>query len=159
MKMDIFNTFKDKKLKCLEVGCYKGYTTDIFSNIFTEVMGLDWNKESLNCAKENNKDNNNVSFTQLDLYNQSEWNAKIEFKYKNKFEVALIDAGHSYENCKSDIVNAINLGCKYIVLDDVGVYDGIKKAVVEIQKEYISQIKSFTYIGIDWKHYKLPILN
>jgi hypothetical protein len=158
MKLDIFNNFKDKNLKCLEIGCYKGYTTNIFSNIFDEVIGLDNNNDSLECAKDNNKNNKNVSFIKLDLYNPQEWK-KIESIYKNQFQVALIDANHSYNSFKTDFTNVINLGCKYIILDDVGVYDSIKKAVEEIKIEYSSQIKSTKTIGIDWKHYKLPLLN
>lgn len=158
MKFDIYNRFINTNLNCVEIGCYKGYTTDVLSNIFKEVLALDNNDECLNYAKNNNSNNVNVSFEKINLYNQPEWD-KIFDTYQNKFEVALVDASHQYKHCKSDIINAIKLGCKYIILDDVGVYDGIKQAVKEISEEYSYQIKNITGIGINWKHYKLPLLN
>jgi hypothetical protein len=158
MKMDIFNEFNGKNLNCIEIGCYKGYTTDMLSSIFTNVLALDNNDECLSYAKKNNANNPNVSFEKVDLYSPHEWD-KIFQNYQDKFEVALVDASHKYEHCKSDIINAIKLGCKYIILDDVGVYDGIKQATSEIATEYSSRIKKIREIGIDWKHYKLPLLN
>ena len=156
--MYIFTEFNKKNLNCIEIGCYKGYTTDILSNIFTNVLALDNNNECLLYARKNNANNPNVSFEKIDLYNPQEWD-NIFQNYQDKFEVALVDASHTYEHCKSDIINAIKLGCKYIVLDDVGVYDGIKQAVLEIVQEYLPRIKNVKGIGIDWKHYKLPMLN
>ena len=51
------------------------------------------------------------------------------------------------------------MGCKHIIVDDVGVYDDIKQALSEIQEEYSDVIDKVYPIGIDWKHYRLPILN
>tara|TARA_Y100000310_G_scaffold134185_1_gene133181 strand:- start:645 stop:1640 length:996 start_codon:yes stop_codon:yes gene_type:complete len=158
MKLDIFAKFINKDLNCVEFGCYKGYTTDLFSTIFKNVLALDKNDECLEYAKNNNRNNKNTSFEKVDLYDDSAVENIVK-KYKNKYEVAFIDAWHSYEACKSDILNAMKMGCKYIVLDDVGVYDGLKQAANEISDEYSSDIKEIYPIGIDWKHYKLPILN
>ena len=158
MKLDIFKNFTGKNYSCVEIGCYKGYTTNMFSNIFKNVLALDNDSESLEYAKNNNRNNNNVLFEKIDLYNQPEWN-NIFDTYQNKYEVALVDANHSYKSCKSDVINAIKLGCKYIILDDVGVYDGIKQVVNEISEEYSTRLKAIHPIGIDWNHYSLPVLN
>ena len=158
MKLDIFDKFINKDLNCVEFGCYKGYTTDLFSTIFKNVLALDKNDECLEYAKNNNRNNKNTSFEKVDLYDDSAVENIVK-KYKNKYEVAFIDAWHSYEACKSDILNAMKMGCKYIVLDDVGVYDGLKQAANEISDEYSSDIKEIHPIGIDWHHYKMPILN
>jgi|19_taG_2_1085344.scaffolds.fasta_scaffold04757_5 hypothetical protein len=158
MKLDIFDNFNGKDYNYVEMGCYKGYTIDILSGIFKNVLGLEHNDECLNYAKNNNINNKNVLFEKIDLYNQPEWD-NIFSKYKDKYEVALIDASHSYKSCKTDIINAIKLGCKHIIVDDVGVYDDIKQALSEIQEEYSDVIDKVYPIGIDWKHYRLPILN
>ncbi len=159
MKNDVFNYFKDENLTCIEIGCYKGYTTNIFSNVFREIIGLDCNQESLASATNNNKKNKNVSFIELNLYDKSQWRERVHEPYKDKIDVSFVDASHSYEACKADIIKSIELGCKYIIVDDLGVYDDIKTVLIEIVEEYKSSLKSIDYIGVDWKHYKLPVLN
>lgn len=159
MKYDIYDFFKEKNLNCLEIGAYKGYTTNLLSKIFKSVTALDNNEKNLNIANEINKNNSNINFVKVNLYDKNEWDEKIHKKYYNKFEVALVDAAHGYNEVKSDIINSINLGCKYLILDDVGVYDNIKKCVSEIKEEYKPKIKFIKEIGIDWFHYKSPILN
>jgi hypothetical protein len=159
MKFDIYKYFHSKNLSCVEIGCYNGYTTNIFSKIFKSVTALDNNEKHLEVARKINEHNENVNFVTVDLYDKNDWDTKVQSVYNGIIDVALVDAAHSYECAKSDVVNAINLGCKYIILDDVGVYDGIKKCVSEIKEEYKSKIKNIIPIGVDWYHYKLPILS
>jgi SAM-dependent methyltransferase len=159
MKRDIHRHFSGKELTCMEVGCYNGYTTNILSKFFKSVTALDNNDVHLDAATKLNSGNANVNFVKVDLYNEDDWQRKVHSVYEDIIDVALVDASHSYEHAKSDIVNAIKLGCKYIILDDVGVYKGIKKCVSEIEAEYASRIQRVIPIGIDWYHYKLPTLN
>lgn len=158
MKLDIYDKFIGKNLNCVEMGCYKGYTTDLLSNIFTNVLGLEYNAECLEYAKNHNKNNKNTKFERVDLYNQSEVDSIVSSN-KDMYQVAFIDAIHNYKSVMSDINNALKMGCKYIILDDVGVYDELKNAVNDLTQEYQDDIVSIQNMGIDWKHYKLPILN
>ena len=70
MKLDIFKNFIKKNYSCIEIGCYRGYTTDMFSDIFKNVLALDNSEESLQYARNINRSNNNVTFEKIDLYNQ-----------------------------------------------------------------------------------------
>lgn len=158
MKLDIYDKFIGKNLNCIEMGCYKGYTTDLLSNVFNNVLGLEYNTECLEYAKNHNKNNKNTKFERVDLYNQSEVD-NIVNNYKDVYQVAFIDALHNYKSVMSDMKNALKMGCKYIILDDVGVYDELKIAVNDFVQEYKDDIVSMKNMGIDWKHYKLPILN
>ena len=49
-------------------------------------------------------------------------------------EVSFIDADHSYDGCKSDIMNSIKRfkNLQYIIFDDYGVWNGVKQIVDEL---------------------------
>ena len=152
-KYDIWKKFGDKNYNCLEMGSYRGYTTRLLSSIFNNVVGLEVSEDILEHCRKNNSDNPNVSFEKVDLYDKADWE-RLEPKLKGKFEVALVDASHSYEHCKDDLIKAIDLGCKHLIVDDVGLYGEVAKALAEIVDEY--DIKDLSGMGIDFHHYKLP---
>ena len=64
----------------------------------------------------------------LDIYKD---NWKI---MPDDIEVCFIDAGHSYECCKSDILNSIKQfkNLQYIIFDDYGIWSGVKKIIDEL---------------------------
>jgi hypothetical protein len=79
----------------------------------------------------------------LDIYKDS-WNI-----LPNDIEVCFIDAGHSYEHCKSDIMNSLKTfkNLKFIIFDDYGVWPGVKKIVNQL---IIKKILKFeTFIGLN----------
>ena len=129
MKMDIVDYFiSKKKYKIAEIGSYKGYTTKILSKIFSKVYAVDNNIERTEINKNFNKDSTNIEYVMLDLYNDN-WNI-----LPDDIEVSFIDAGHSYQQCKSDILNSMKQfkNLQYIIFDDYGVWSGIKKIVDEM---------------------------
>jgi hypothetical protein len=128
MRYDIYDFFKHKSYKIAEIGSHKGYTTSILSNIFTSVYAVDNNVEWTNFNKEYNKDAANIRYVHLDIYKDS-WDI-----LPDDIEVSFIDANHSYEHCKMDIINSIKRfrSLEYIIFDDYGVWDGVRKIVDEL---------------------------
>ena len=79
----------------------------------------------------------------LDIYEDS-WEI-----LPDDIEVSFIDAAHSYECCKSDILNSINQfkNLQYIIFDDYGGWDGVKKIVDELMENKTLLFEKF--IGIN----------
>ena len=124
---DIKYFFKDKShYKIAEIGSHKGYTTGYLSNIFEKVYAVDNSVEWTNFNKNLNKDKNNIEYVHLDIYKDS-WDIIPDV------DVVFIDAGHSYQQCKSDMYNSIRnfKNLKYIIFDDYGVWEGVQQIVNE----------------------------
>jgi O-methyltransferase len=143
MRYDIFNFFiNNSHFKIAEIGSHKGYSTKILSQIFSKVYAVDNNIEWTNFNKNYNKDSNNIEYVMLDLYKDN-WDV-----LPDDIEVSFIDAAHSYEGCKSDIINSINRfkNLQYIIFDDYGVWPGVKKIIDELIENKILIFK--TFIGL-----------
>jgi hypothetical protein len=143
MRKDIFNFFISKKhCKIAEIGSYKGYSTSILSKIFSKVYAVDNNIEFTNINKKNNKHATNIEFVMLDIYNDS-WKV-----LPDDIEIVFIDADHSYNGCKNDIINSINRfkQLKYIIFDDYGVWKGVNKIINELIQNKTLKFEKF--IGI-----------
>jgi hypothetical protein len=144
MRYDIDVFFKDKRhFKIAEIGAHKGYTTKLLANIFSTVYAVDNSIEWTAMNKALNKAAGNIEYVMLDIYKDS-WNI-----LPDDIEVSFIDAVHTYEGCKSDIVNSLKQfkNLQYIVFDDYGVWDGVKKIVDELirNKTFIFE----RFIGIN----------
>jgi hypothetical protein len=129
MRYDIYIFFKNNlNFKIAEIGSHKGYSTNILSKIFSKVYAVDNSIEWTNFNKNYNKDATNIEYVMLDIYKDS-WEI-----LPDDIEVSFIDAVHSYNGCKSDIMNSINRfkNLQYIIFDDYGVWDGVKQIVDEL---------------------------
>jgi hypothetical protein len=143
MRYDIYDFFKDKTdFKIAEIGSHKGYSTKVLSKIFSKVYAVDNSIEWTNFSKEFNKDISNIEYVMLNIYTDS-WDI-----LPDDIEVTFIDADHSYHGCKSDIMNSINRlkNLQYIILDDYGVWDGVKQIVDELIENKTFKFERF--IGI-----------
>jgi hypothetical protein len=144
MRYDIYDFFKNKShFRIAELGSHKGYTTRILSNIFSYVYSVDNSATCINFNKNFNKLQRNVEYVNLDIYNNS-WEA-----LPDNIEVTFIDALHTYEACKSDIINSLKrfTNLQYIVFDDYGVWKGVKKAVDEFMNN--GRLVFERFIGIN----------
>ena len=144
MRYDIYDFFKDKThFKIAEIGSHKGYSTKILSKFFSKVYAVDNNIEWTNFNKAFNKNSTNIEYVMLDIYKDS-WNI-----LPDDIEVSFIDAGHSYDACKSDIYNSIKSFKKlqYIIFDDYGVWSGVKQIVDELIND--KTLKFERFIGIN----------
>jgi hypothetical protein len=144
MRYDISIFFKDKSnFKIAEIGSHKGYSTKILSKIFSKVYAVDNSIEWTNFNKNFNKNIYNIEYVMLDIYNDN-WNIIPE-----DIDVSFIDVDHSYNCCKSDIINSIKrfTNLKYIILDDYGVWEGVKKIVYELIENKTLNFE--TFIGIN----------
>ena len=126
--LETFNTsdYKDKII--VEIGASQGISTYFLSYLFKDVYSVEWDDWNLEQAKKRCEGRSNVNFIKFDLYNDS-W----EDKFPKNADVVFIDAGHQYEQVKSDIENCL----KYFdnptfVFDDYGLPPGeVKKAIDE----------------------------
>jgi len=144
MRKDISDFFVAKKhFSIAEIGSHKGYTTKILSQIFSKVYAVDNSVEWTNFNRNFNKEATNVEYVMLDLYRDS-WDVLPE-----NIEVSFIDAVHSYDGCKSDIMNSIKRLKKleYIIFDDYGVWPGVKHIVNELMETKTLLFERF--IGIN----------
>ena len=129
MRYDIYDFFKYKPyLKIAEIGSHKGYSTKILSKIFSKVYAVDNSIEWTEINKNYNKESTNIEYVMLDIYNDN-WEIIPE-----DIEVSFIDADHSYNGCKNDILNSIKQfkNLQYIIFDDYGVWCGVKQIVDEL---------------------------
>ena len=144
MRNDIADFFVAKKnYKIAEIGSHKGYSTKILSKIFSKVYAVDNSIEWTNFNKNFNKDATNIEYVMLDIYNNN-WEI-----LPNDIDVSFIDANHTYNCCKSDIMNSIKQfnKLKYIIFDDYGVWAGVKQIVDELIKNNTLRFERF--IGIN----------
>jgi O-methyltransferase len=143
MRYDIYDFFRDKShFKIAEIGSHKGYSTKILSKIFSKVYAVDNSVEWTNFNKNFNKDAVNIEYVMLDIYKNT-WDI-----LPDDIEVSFIDADHSYNGCKSDIINSLKSfnNLKYIIFDDYGVWSGVKKIIDELINNKILTFEKF--IGI-----------
>lgn len=144
MRNDISDFFsKNSDYIIAEIGSHKGYSTYILSKIFSKVYAIDNSIEWTNFSKEYNKDINNINYIHLDIYNNN-WEIIPE-----NVDVCFIDAMHTYEHCKSDIINSLDRFkyLKYIIFDDYGVWPGVKKIVDEMIMN--NTLKFERFIGLN----------
>lgn len=144
MRYDIYSFFKDKThFKIAEIGSHKGYSSKILSKIFSKVYAVDNSIEWTEFNKNFNKDTTNIEYVILDIYKDS-WEI-----LPNYIEISFIDAIHSYECCKSDILNSIKQfkNLQYIIFDDYGVWSGVKQIIDEMIENKILNFEKF--IGLN----------
>jgi hypothetical protein len=144
MRIDIADFFVSKKnYKIVEIGSHKGYSTKILSKIFSKVYAVDNSVEWTAFNKNFNKDATNIEYVMLNIYKDS-W-----VILPDDIEVSFIDAGHTYEQCKSDIVNCIKQlkNLQYIIFDDYCVWSGVQQIIDEMIEKKILIFEKF--IGLN----------
>jgi lipopolysaccharide biosynthesis glycosyltransferase len=126
MRRDIAEVFTGKNYKIAEIGAHKGYSTGHLADLFSHVYALDYSDLWTDFSRQLNRFKSNITYIKLDLYRDSWANLP-------DCDVVFIDADHSYEHCLSDINNSISQfkSLKYIIFDDYGVFEGVKKAIEE----------------------------
>lgn len=143
-KQDLIEFFRPLNLNnCLEIGTCYGYSTFVLSNIFESVVTIDIAMSNLTRAMDFNKSNTNITYLLGDSTN-SDYDVDI------KFDVAFIDANHSYEYVVQDIKQSIKYGSDnlYIIFDDYGLPETIPAVKVAVD-EYIQNgtLHVVKYIG------------
>lgn len=126
MRKDVADLFTGKGYKITEIGAHKGYSTGHLAGIFSHVYALDNSDVWTDFSRQLNRSKSNITYIKLDLYAESWANLP-------DCDVAFIDAMHTYDLCKMDINNSIAnfKSLKYIIFDDYGVFEGVRRAVDE----------------------------
>jgi hypothetical protein len=144
LKQDIIEYFEPLKLeRCIEIGTSLGYSTYILSHIFNNVDTVDINIDNIRAAMKFNSQRSNIEYLHGDS-TQTEWDDD------NKYDMAFIDADHSYNAVINDINKCIQCGKDnmYIVFDDYGLPETspcVKVAVDEMIAN--GTLKLIKYIG------------
>ena len=117
-KRDVWEFCTDpmfKDMTVVELGTSNGHSTYMLSHIFNKVYTVNNNESAF--AKEFNKEQDNITFCNFDLYNGL-WQI-------DKGDVFFIDADHSYGGVYTDIENSLKcksetLEKKIFIFDDYG---------------------------------------
>lgn len=136
-----------KELDVVELGTSNGYSTLLLSHLFNSVTTIN-NNESLR-AKDFNKDRNNITFYNFDLYN-GKWPI-------THGDVFFIDADHSYSGVRMDVQNSLamqsRLEKKLFIFDDYGVLQyekTVRAAIDEFVEDGVLEIVG--YVGCNPGH-------
>lgn len=130
----------------LEMGASYGHTTQLLSIICRHVVTVDNDKYLIDSI--NGMGYSNVTAVCYDLYDDVPFmNAVSEH---TPFQVALIDAVHTYKHSLSDATKAIALSCDVLVFDDIGLFDGVNNA----HQRIVSEV---THLGIPFTN--IPVGN
>jgi|TARA_A100001515_G_scaffold108345_1_gene89168 SAM-dependent methyltransferase len=137
-KEDLIEFFSDigSERTILELGTNHGHTTRVLSFLFNKVITVDWKEEpNLRMARELNKDRDNITYVEKDLYNGM-WDF-------SNFDVVFFDAVHTHEAVLSDINHAISTGKDnmYFVFDDYG--HPTSTGPHDIVNDFIRNVKGF----------------
>tara|TARA_R110000868_G_scaffold345426_1_gene606544 strand:+ start:7119 stop:7703 length:585 start_codon:yes stop_codon:yes gene_type:complete len=110
-----------RSLLVVELGTHNGQTTKILSYLFDNVITVNNNESTV--AKEFNKEKDNITFYNFDLYREP-W----QF---NNGDIFFIDADHSYNAVCMDIDNCLKLTSslekKIFIFDDYGANQHVGK--------------------------------
>ena len=139
-KTDILDNFLNEEYKdktILELGTSQGMSTRMLSYVFKKVFTVEWDDWNIKQAKKHCKGRDNIEFIKADLYGE-EWDLP-------KPDVVFIDAGHTYDNVKSDIENCLkHFDDLIFIFDDYGLPPGdVKKAIDEKVNNGLLKINKF----------------
>lgn len=115
----------------LEMGASYGHTTQLLSILCDNVVTVDNDKYLIDSI--NNMGYPNVTAVCHDLYDDVGF-MNLVSKH-TPFQVALIDAVHTYRHSLSDATKAIALECDVLVFDDIGLFDGVNNALQKVISE------------------------
>jgi hypothetical protein len=135
---DIYNFFKDKSyFKIVEIALNNqnnNVSTKILANIFSKVYTI---------QQVNIENYDNIECIDFDLFK------KNQYIISENIDIAYISSRNSYEECKNYILNSIKIfkNIKYIIFDNYGVHEGVKKIVDEFIEKNIIILENFKQIS------------
>lgn len=149
-KTDLWDFFQDCKDKvAVEFGTHKGQTTRILAHLFKRVYTININDNS--SGKQLNSDLDNIIYIDnFDLYGLK------TLPIEEKVHMALVDAGHDYNQVISDLNRVFDLNCDsecFVVFDDYGLESfeqHVRKAVEEART--VGALEAVKFIGHEPGH-------
>lgn len=138
-----FQGFEDKT--AIEFGTHKGQTTRVMSFLFKKVHTINNNDNEV--SKQLNADRSNIIHHNFNLYSQN------RLIISDVIDVALIDAGHAYEQVIDDVerLASMNIADECIVVfDDYGAILPVRNAVNDLVSRGLISIVE--YIGHESGH-------
>lgn len=153
MKHDIRSFFQDiaQNWTVVELGSYRGYTTNVLADVFELVIAVDASPVFLGYNRENNADHTNVLY--MNLHSRMDG---LKALRHNRVEVVFVDAEHDYESVFRDIQDLLDIfsdSLRYLIFDDYGTDDGVRQAVDHFVKTGILSIDGGLGHGPPWKYH------
>ncbi len=116
----------------LELGTSAGQTTQLLSIVCSRVVTVD--NVLANTLSVDKMGFHNVKALCEDLY--SDMNSiLIKLDEHGPYDIALIDAVHTYKHSLSDAVKSLVLECNVLVFDDIGLFEGVNNAYQRVLNE------------------------
>jgi len=142
-KEDVWNFFKDPLFKtknCIEFGTHKGQTTYVLSHVFGKVYTINLAEGHFETARRINEERSNITYIPFNLYTGK------RLILPDTFSMAFIDAGHEYEQVKSDVEQFVRLkreNVSFIIFDDYGLMFPVWRAVDELVNNQVLEYVKF----------------
>lgn len=141
---DLIMTLGSSDKNYLELGCDVGYTVMSVAKSFKMCCGIDIDNSRIEVARKHSLKNCEfVTGTAASIV-------------KDRWDVVLIDADHSYESVKSDfetVISRLTPGITVIIFHDYGlVAAGVKKFVTELEAvnvkfEFVGEQEAWNPLG------------
>lgn len=136
--LKIFGNGNFKSKTVLEIGCCRGDTSRILSEVFGKVIAVDNSQDNINDAISKYSNCSNIEFICADAYK--------EFSYPEQVDVILIDASHEENQVYTDIeFFTKKYNSPIMILDDFGNGSDIRNAVIRAEENGV--VKVSRYIG------------
>ena len=137
-KQDLITYLNGKGKTILELGCCRGDTSRVVSELYDKVIAVDISEENIFDAKRKFGNKNNIEFVTADVYDN--------FSYPDHVDAVIIDASHEESKVYEDIKNiSIRYNKPIIILDDFGNGNDIRNAVYKAEQD--GYITISRYIG------------
>lgn len=136
VKLDFIKSHS-KKMNLLEIGCSIGELCNLLGNDGYKVSGIDLDSDQIEIAKNNFKNNNNVSFHVENMNN-------IDILFKDEFFDTVLCLGNTLVHLDSEKEIKNFLGKVYQRLTNGGVFIG---QIVNYDKIFSKNINSFPDIS------------
>ena len=139
-KSDVYDYFSDDKYKemtALDLGCWRGHGSKIYSHLFKKVYSVEIDQENVELAKDLCISRGNIVFECKDVY-QTNWDWP-------EINVVFVDSNHTYDGVINDIKKVMQLyRDPILVLDDYGnPRQQIKQAIDHLVSEGTIKIEKF----------------
>lgn len=158
--------YDGKKDLAYDLGCGSGVLSYFLSNYFQEIISIEIEKSTFDCAKENLSNFNNINVVNSDVL-EFEFDKKADLIVCEMMDTALIDEeeipvlNHAKKFLKEDgkiipqgVINAAELVCmqrEYIHWDEQAKYESLSRPVIYSEFDFLEDINPTFESNVSFK--------